>query len=163
MQENNILVVQKGDFAQESILPVLKIIDNNLKNVFENSSSKKRIFHIIVELLQNISKHGAKNQKISDGIILLGSSKKGYIINTGNYIENSKVDTLRNHLTKLNSMSKEDLKSMYFSKLKERYIPESNGAGIGLIDLARKISSPFVFEFYPVDNQKSFFSIHIVA
>lgn len=163
MQENNILVVQKGDFAQESILPVLKIIDNNLKHVFENSSSKKRIFHIIVELLQNISKHGDKNQKISEGIILLGGSKKGYQINTGNYIENSKVEKLKNHLTKLNSMSKEDLKTLYFSKLKERYIPESNGAGIGLIDLARKISSPFVFEFYPVDSHRSFFSIHILA
>jgi len=163
MIEKNILVVQKGDFAQESILPVLKIIDNNLKHVFENSSSKKRIFHIIVELLQNISKHCCKNQKISEGIILLGRSNKGYIINTGNYIENNKVEVLRNHLTKLNSMSKEDLKSLYFSKLKERYIPESNGAGIGLIDLARKIATPFVFNFHPIDDQKSFFSIHIVA
>jgi hypothetical protein len=163
MQERNILVVQKGDFAQESILPVLKIIDNNLKNVFESSSSKKRVFHVIVELLQNISKHCCKEQKVSEGIILLGQSKKGYIINTGNYIENSKVDALRTHLNKLNSMSKEDLKSLYFSKLKERYIPESNGAGIGLIDLARKIASPFVFDFHPVDDQKSFFSIHIIA
>jgi len=60
-------------------------------------------------------------------------------------------------------LSKEDLKSLYFSKLKERYIPESNGAGIGLIDLARKIASPFVFDFHPVDDQKSFFSIHIIA
>ncbi|MCK7534309.1 MAG: SiaB family protein kinase [Marinilabiliales bacterium] len=120
MQERNILVVQKGDFAQESILPVLKIIDNNLKNVFESSSSKKRVFHVIVELLQNISKHCCKEQKVSEGIILLGQSKKGYVINTGNYIENSKVDALRTHLNKLNSMSKEDLKEPLLLKAKRK-------------------------------------------
>ncbi|HAN19959.1 MAG: hypothetical protein A2X13_10920 [Bacteroidetes bacterium GWC2_33_15] len=163
MQEESILVVQKGDFAQESILPVLKIVDNNLKSVFKNSSSKKKIFHIIVELLQNISKHGWKDQKISEGIILLGKSESNYTINTGNFIENDKVDALRERLQNLNDLSKDQLKDLYFSKLKERYIPEMKGAGIGLIDIARRITSPLVYNFTKIDARKSFVTIHIVA
>jgi len=163
MKEENILVVQKGDFAQESILPVLKIVDNNLKSVFKNSSSKKKVFHIIVELLQNISKHGFKNQKMSEGIILLGKTESDYTINAGNFIENNKVEALKNHLQDLNKLSSEDLKEFYFSKLKERYDPEKRGAGIGLIDIARRTSEPLVFNFEKIDNDKSFFTIHIIV
>ena len=70
MKDENIMVIHKGDFSQDSIFPVLKIIEENLQKEKKDIAFKKKIFHILVELLQNISHHCLKENNKKEGIFL---------------------------------------------------------------------------------------------
>ena len=163
MISENILIIHKGDFSQDSIFPVLQIIEQNLQKEKKDSVSKKKIFHILVELLQNVSHHCLKEGTKKEGIFMIGESKEHFIINTGNFIRNEEVDKLKEHLDYINGLNGKELKDFYLSKLRERNIPNNGGAGIGLIDIARRLISPLNYSIKKIDDMKSFLSINIIA
>ena len=163
MVEENIMLIHKGDFSQDSIFPVLKIIEENLHKEFKDSSQKKKIFHILVELLQNISRHCYKIGDKKEGIFLIGNSDTNFVINTGNLIENKNIKKFKVLLDEINSLNQKEKRNLYLSKLRDRNLPANGGAGIGLIDIARRIISPLNYHFHPIDNEKSFFTINVIA
>lgn len=163
MVDESILLIHKGDFSQDSIFPVIKIIEENLRKVFDNSVQKKKIFHILVELLQNISKHCLKSDDKKEGIFLIGRAESNFIINTGNLIDNKEVKKFKKQLEEINSLNRKELKNLYLSKLRDRNLPTNGGSGIGLIDIARRIISPLNYSFRQIDENKSFFSINVIA
>jgi len=163
MVEEKIMLIHKGDFSQDSIFPVLKIIEENLHKEFKDSSQKKKIFHILVELLQNISRHCYKIGDKKEGIFLIGNSNSNFVINTGNLIENKNIKKFKVLLDEINSLNQKEKRNLYLSKLRDRNLPANGGAGIGLIDIARRIISPLNYHFHPIDNEKSFFTINVIA
>ncbi len=163
MVDEEILVIHKGDFSQDAIFPVLKIIEENLHKLKKDAVSKKKVFHILVELLQNISRHCYKQDDKKEGIFLIGRTDNYFVINTGNLIQNEFVDDLKNHIDFINGHNGKELKDLYLSKLRERNMPESGGAGIGLIDIARRLISPINYSIQKIDDQKSFLSFNVIA
>lgn len=163
MIQENILVIHKGDFSQDAIFPVLKIIEENLQKEKKDAVSKKKIFHILVELLQNISRHCLKEGDKKEGIFLIGKSENYFVVNTGNLIKNEEIDALKKQLDFVNSHNGKELKELYLNKLRERNIPNNNGAGIGLIDIARRLISPINYSIQKIDDRKSFLSFNVIA
>ncbi|HRW62326.1 MAG TPA: SiaB family protein kinase [Bacteroidales bacterium] len=162
MVEEKILVIHKGDFSQDAIFPVLKIIEENLRKQHHDSASKKKIFHIMVELLQNISHHCIKEENKREGIFLIGKTDDYFVINTGNHIENSEVEKFRKQLEYLNNLNGKELKELYLSKLRERN-SHNDGVGIGLVDIARRLISPINYSFEKIDETKTFVSLNVIA
>ena len=81
---------------------------------------------------------------------------------SGNMIENTQVEQLRDKLTKLGSMTRDELKQHYKAQRRKKPDPEGPGVGLGLIDMARKASKPIEFAFQRIDDQVSFFSIKAI-
>ena len=163
MSAHNIWVIHKGDFSQESIFPVLKIIEENLQKEKKDAGYKKKMYHILVELLQNISRHCYIAEEKKEGIFMIGEQKGYFVINTGNLIENSNIPTLEKQLNQINSLNKKELKALYLEKLRERSTPLKEGAGIGLIDIARRIISPINYSILRINDTKSFLTINVIA
>ena len=164
MKKEGILVIHKGDFAQDSIFPVLKIIEENLRKEKKDIASKKKVFHILVELLQNISRHCVQENNKKEGIFLIGKTDNYFVINTGNLIRTEFVEEFKEQLDHINSLNGKELKSLYLEKLRERNLPQNgNTAGIGLIDIARRLISPFNYSFRRIDDKKTFVSLNVVA
>ncbi|MDA3953247.1 MAG: SiaB family protein kinase [Bacteroidales bacterium] len=163
MIAKDILVIHKGDFSQDAIFPVLKIIEENLQKEKKDAVSKKKIFHILVELLQNISKHCHMEGNKKEGIFLIGRSDNYFTINTGNLIKNKDVKGLEKQLNYISNLNGKELKELYLSKLRERNIPNNEGAGIGLIDIARRLISPLNYSIQKLDDEKSFLSFNVIA
>lgn len=162
MVDRNILIIHKGDFSQDSILPVLNIIEKNLHEVFQHSLAKKEIYHVIVELLQNVTKHCEIVDGIKEGIFIIGKNNGNFVMSTGNLIHKDKIPPLEKHLKKLNLMEKNELKELYLSILKEGALSEKGGAGLGLIEISRRRKKPIDFCFEKIDNDKNFFAISVI-
>jgi len=163
MIDESILIIYKGDFSQDSIFPVLQIIEENLQKERKDSVSKKKVFHILVELLQNISHHCLKEDNKKEGIFMIGEYDEYFVINTGNLIRNEEIDNLKKQIEFLNSLNGKELKDYYLSKLRERNLPTNKGAGIGLVDIARRLISPINYSINKIDDKKSFLSINVIA
>jgi len=159
VSKQSIFIVHKGNFSQEAIKPVIKMVESNLNNPEGDHISRQKVaFHLLVEILQNISKHSYRNMDIREGIFLMGFKNNQYIISTGNLIENTKIPILEKQLTILNNHTKDELDSLYKKVLREGKITEGGGAGLGLIDIARESSDKMEFCFTKIDEAVSFFS-----
>jgi hypothetical protein len=162
MLSENILMIRKGDFSQESILPLIDLIEGNLKFQANFSGSKKKTVYMLVELLQNLSKHAIKIEDQREGIFMISTKNNKYVLTAGNYIYINDVELLRKKLESIKDLDKHELMEIYKETLKKE-VGLSGNAGIGLIELCKYSSEKIRFSFKPVDETMSFFSLSITV
>ncbi|MBI9069654.1 MAG: hypothetical protein JEZ09_20325 [Salinivirgaceae bacterium] len=159
--KNNILMVQKGDFSQESILPVLNIIERSIIKKNTNTMAMRHLYRVMVELLQNISRHAFTENQFKEGIFSLSKINDRFVVSTGNYILNSHIEFLDNHLNKINSLDNDQLENWYSELLMEGLETENDDTGLGLIDLSQILKNKIEFAFETIDEVKTFFTINV--
>jgi hypothetical protein len=158
----NIQMVRKGDFSQESILPLIELIEGNLKLKANSGGDKKKIIYMLVELLQNLSKHAPVVNGQREGIFTISIENNRYVLTTGNYININDVEPLKEKLKSIRDLDKNELMDIYKEALKKEPGPKGN-AGIGLIELCKFSSEKIRFSFRSMDETMSFFSLSIIV
>ena len=163
MQADNLGYIYRGNFTQAITENILLLAESNISSSGENAKIKKRVYSIMVECLQNITRHQdperAKKPEDS-GIFAIQKNKDKYFITTGNIIDNKNIPPLKTQLEKINSLKKEDLKQYYKEMLTAGDFSEKGGAGLGLIDIARKAENKLLFDFKKIDDNLSYFYLH---
>lgn len=66
---------------------------------------------------------------------------------------------LREHLEFLQKLNREELRLYYRKRLKEEVDNSKKGSNLGLIEIARRSSTPIEFGFLPIDANKVFYCI----
>lgn len=161
-----VMLCFSGYLSQELMAGIGETLRSKLKQEEDNSLVLK-VFAIFIEHAQNIIRYSAeqlllsnnRNEALGGGILIIGKQEGHYYISCGNAIHNRKVSDLNDQLSKLQKMNKDELKLYYKEQRKKEVPQDSKGAGLGLIELARKSDQPFQFSFDPIDDQFSFFSI----
>jgi len=159
MISEGILIIEKGDFSHDSILPVLEILEDNLHNLFTEVTTRKEAYHILVELLQNISKYAVEKEGVREGIFLIMKKKDDFIISAGNFVEEFHIELLKTQIELLNSLSKAELKKRYYTALRGEKNNKEGGALIELIEIARRTKKPIQYSFEEPKTGKFFFTI----
>lgn len=160
MRKENILMIYKGDFSQGTVIPMLKMIEENLNKQQEELLVKKKLYLVLMEILQNISIHAMEQNGKKEAIFLIGKNGQKYIICTGNMVDSVTAEKIKNKINKVNSLNKEELIGLYKKTLKES-VSEESGAGLGIIDIARESGEKLVFELKPEAENLSFFSLSV--
>lgn len=161
MVSENILMIRKGDFSQESILPLIGLIEGNLKLQSNFSGSQKRTMYLLVELLQNISKHAINSNGEREGIFMISQKNNNYILTTGNYVDANAVEPLKEKLANIANLNKEELTEIYKKTLLKKEPSINGNAGIGLIEMCKYSSEKIKYTFKAVTETMSFFSLSI--
>jgi len=138
-----------------------------LKGQMEENEVKRttamKVFAIFIEQVQNVINYSQERKNFDSamgmGIIVIGEHRGKYFIVGGNKMKTSKVAKLERNLAELVAMNEDELKAFYKQKRKHNENGESKGAGLGFIEMARKSSEPLVYNFEPIDDECSFFSI----
>jgi len=162
MQDNNVLLVHKGNYSQRVILSLIQMVESHLKLNNEQLGKIKRIFFILTELLQNIIKHSSKTRDLPQGIITISKRLGTFVINTGNVIENTIVDELEKYLEQLNNLDEFELGHLYRNQILNALSSKGNDSGLGLIDIAKEKSNTFIYSVEPIDEHLSFYSISVM-
>ena len=162
MKKSNISLAYEGEITHQITKAFTALTENNMQRDQDSTSVQKKVFHVMVECLQNISKHAEKDldyfsSKDGRGIFLVSKDEKEYNITTGNVIRNEKIEPLRNLLEKINSMTKEELNQLYKQQIREGRLSPKGGAGLGFIDIARKTGQKLIYSFLRIDEENSFF------
>lgn len=167
MMSQKLILVYDGDFTQETTKSILSMAERNLDSSGEDSGTKRKVFNVMVEALQNIVKHSSE-QGLQAGslisksaIFMISKDDKRYCVMTGNPIPKSKVAGLTKNLEDLNSKDKEGLKEMYKDIIKNTQISEKGGAGLGFVDMARKSGEKLEFSFSSMDADYDFFCLKV--
>jgi len=152
--------IYRGSFTQTLTRKILSLAESNLQKLVDKSSLQNRIYFIMVEGLQNVTRHQdditGDNNDFS-GIFAIQKKGGRYLITTGNLIVNSKVDSLKQKLERVNSLDREELKKLHREILSTGELSDKGGAGLGLIEMARRSGNKLLFDFEYVDLYWSYF------
>ena len=152
--------IYRGMFTQNLTRKILSLAESNLQRFVDKGSLQNRIYFIMVEGLQNVTRHQveAPDQK-KDHLGIFAIQKKGnrYLITTGNTIVNSKVELLKRKLEQVNSLDREEIKELHREILSTGELSAKGGAGLGLIEMARRSGNRLSFDFEYVDLYWSYF------
>jgi Family of unknown function (DUF6272) len=165
MVNNRILLVYEGEVNQDITKAFTTMTQRNLEEDTTTSVPiKKRVYHVMVECLQNIGRHSdniesGEPEAPGSGIFLVSKSDEGFYVVTGNPVASTKINDLTDILNKVNGMNEEEIKSYYKQKMLESRISEKGGAGLGFIDIVKKTGNKIEFHFEKINNVTSFFIV----
>ncbi len=152
--------IYRGKFTKNITANLLALTETNLEKAEDTQRLKKKIYFVMVECLQNITKHQDKIKDIvgeESAILVIQKKRNNYYITTGNIIENSNIQKLTGQLEKVNSLSPDELKLYYQEMLINGEISSKGGAGLGLIAMARKTGNKLIYDFQKVNDKISYF------
>lgn len=162
MKKNNINLAYEGEITHQITKAFTSLTETNMALDEDHNSVQKKVFHVMVECLQNISKHAENRNNVvtakdGRGIFMVSKGETEYNVTTGNVIKNSKIDGLKQILENINQLDKVGLNKLYKQQMREGRLSEKGGAGLGFIDIARKTGEKLIYSFLKIDETKSFF------
>lgn len=162
LQREDLVYVYRGFFSQVITDSIIALTENNLDSIGESSKLKKRVFSIMVECLQNITRHQFidENEEQSpdqSGMFVICNKDKSYQMTSGNVVNNDAIPHLKKLLDKVNSLDKDALKDYYKQVLEDGSISNKGGAGLGLIEMARKSGNKLFYTFEEINDEISYF------
>jgi hypothetical protein len=168
-EEKGILLAFSGAISQPILSGFAKGMEFKLQNLGVENRTIRSIFEILIEMMQNILNYSYDSNLIkdsiyeSDGIVTIGYNKEinKYFVLSGNRISFEQKEKISNQIDFLNQLSKEELRVLYKEKRKDRRDSHNRGAGLGLIDLARKSSEKIEYAFYDGHEKTLFFSLKV--
>jgi len=164
IQGNTMEYTYRGSFTTKITDTILSLTESNLQHENVEKKIKKRVFFIIVEGLQNVTRHQSAGESDElagyPGLFVVQYKTDGYYITTGNLIRTSGEEKIKKLIDKINNLNKDELKKYSLEKLDEGEFSEKGGAGLGLIEIARKSGNKLVYSFDKINDEFSFFYMH---
>ena len=161
---NRILLCFNGPISRSLIEEIGNALKNYLQAENAQPTAAMDVFSIYIEMTQNI-RHYAQSRGYGDlesaaTVIVASDAEERYLVQAGNIVEAADGEALLARVDALASMDKAQLKATYKTQLRQpRDAAATTGAGLGLIDVARKSSLPLKGNLSPIDEERAFFSL----
>jgi len=184
LNDKKITLIYSGPLWSEGIGGIAGTLKKKLEFDKMPINTSQEVFSVFVEQMNNMLMYSAEKEifNVSEedstespkGTFVLGTvndtgdknipdkENKKYFIQTGNVMRNSSVELVKKRIDHLNMMDKTELRKYFKEQMRlEDDNPESRGAGLGFIEIARRISSKIEYDFDPYDDERSFFSLYV--
>lgn len=172
LKKNNVNIIYSGPIWADGVEGIGGTLRKRLELDALPLSASQSVFSVFVEQMNNMLMYSAEKQQfsagdresmdVSTGVFILGASGKRYFLQSGNVMKTESMESMRERIDYLNTMDKLQLRQYYKQQLKEENKnPESKGAGLGLIEIARRASSPIEYKFTPLENGRAFFAMYV--
>jgi hypothetical protein len=150
-----------------------RIIDQMLKKLKSTASFKnldrtiaKRIYAILVELLENIAKHSASGpgalRMMVPSISVMKDDDK-IVISSANPVLSEKSDRIARKLNKINRLNENELLELYEEKINTTRGESEKGAGLGFMLMKLKSLNRLEYRIINIDRFLSRFEIEITV
>jgi hypothetical protein len=158
-KDEGILLSFKGLITEDIIIELGEMIRTSLSE----ETKVKKIFAVFIELSQNILRYSSEKSKdgLGIGIISLRKIDNYYKIASGNIISKEDSIKIKEKISYINSLNKDELKGLYQKTLRLPLDETSRGAGLGLIDIAKRSESKIDFEIQEIENSKLFLTLSV--
>lgn len=163
--EQDILICFNGPFSHS----IIEEIGTAVRRYLETGTDAPTVtdvFAVFIELAQNLQNYTARFRERRDrpgldaGVLVIGRSETSYVVSAGNTVERADLPDLVARLEELRGLDKAGLKALYKQRLRAERGPDG-GAGLGLIDAARRATAPLSWEIRDIDENYGFFSLAV--
>ena len=159
--DKKIIVSHIGELDQRKINTLFSLVEAQLEYLRVSKTTTKKIFNIVIEVLQNIALHSEKKGTENPlNYLLVAKTPNEFIVYAGNAIPNTFVKNLEARLKRIQSFSTFELKKQYMDVLTNGTLSEKGGAGLGFLTMALK-AQEISFDFVNLNDDYSLFSIQL--
>lgn len=158
-----------GCFSQKVLIGTVDAIKYEMKQEGTPLALSSKIIITYIEMVQNIIRYSINRMEKSQddeeygcGHIVVGKKNpEAYSICSANIVSDLTANVLKEKLDAIRAMSPDELKKAYKAKLRGDVDENSKGAGIGLLEVAKKASQPIEYECTKADGDNSVFFMKV--
>ncbi|MBX7222045.1 MAG: SiaB family protein kinase [Blastocatellia bacterium] len=154
----------KGPLSQE----ILVELGDFLKTKLIVDKKVKKVFHIFIEMAQNVLHYSVEREEIGDtgievgvGLVMVTETADNYLVISCNKAEIQQAEKIKAHCDTINQASEEELKRLFSEQRRGFPADGSKGAGLGFIDMRRKSDRPLEYALHPIDEKFVFLTLTV--
>jgi len=172
LAQHNITVMYSGPVWAGGLDGLSNMLQRRLDLEDLPLESSQSVFSVFVEQMNNMLMYSAEKEpftresgeqlEVSKGTFILGVKGKTHFVYTGNVVSGSSAAILKERIDHLNNLEGKELRKYYRERLNaENDNPESKGAGLGLIEIARRASSKIAYDISEHDSGNKYFTMYV--
>ncbi len=150
MQASGVIMAYNGAVSDELMVTLADILKRRMEGM-DDAKRSRTVFSVIMEGMQNRTWHGRTGQSAS-GMVCISDRDGEIAIVCGNRILRDASVKLKETLEQLQSADKETIRQLYREGMSKSNEHEGPGAGLGLLEIARRATHPISFAFTDVDD-----------
>ncbi|MCJ7820392.1 MAG: SiaB family protein kinase, partial [Bacteroidales bacterium] len=157
LSDQRLMFAYRGEVTSDNSVLLLTLLEREMEFSEFGLLGRKRLFMFVLENLQNITRHGTSAGDEVMSLVAYTKTDDGYIVTTGNSISASDVPDLKRNLEKINHLEPDRIREAYRAMLQNSDMSSKGGAGLGLMEMARKTGNKLDYVFTPIDDDNSYF------
>jgi hypothetical protein len=157
MMKEHLMFAYRGVVTNENSVPLLMLLEKEMENSEFGFVGRKRLFMFVLESLQNVSRHSNKSLYADMSLVVYSKTGSGYTVTTGNVLPSAKINDLKVKLDEINNLDTKDIRNVYRQMLSASEFSNKGGAGLGLIEMAKKTGNKLDYDFVPIDDEYSYY------
>src|SRR5436190_17895600 len=157
-----------GRFHDEHTASLITLGEESLNEARTARAYRQRLSYVMVEAYQNIVRHRAAlplelERGTGRSLFVLRSHATGDEIIAMDPITEAEVPGLRANLDSIGGLDLRQLKELFLRGLQDGARSQRGGAGLGLIEMARRSGHHLRHALYPINAEHQLFALQIVV
>ena len=156
-ERRDVIFYYVGYFSQSIIAAMADAVKLRVEHAGALATTRRKLFSSFIEMAQNIvhysadsfEKEGQVEPSMRHGAVFISFTNDRYFLHCANPVKTDVAEKLREKLDHLRSLTIDEIKLEYKEMLRSETPPDSKGAGLGFLTMARDASAPLEFEFSP--------------
>ncbi len=157
MTRDRLMFVYRGEVTGDNSIPLLMLLEREMQGSEFAFIGRKRLFMFVLESLQNVSRHSPGPEHAEMSLVVFAKNDTGYTVTTANVLESSSTAGLKRKLDEINSLDTEEIRTIYRQMLGNAEFSTKGGAGLGLIEMAKKTGNRLDYDFVELGGGFSYF------
>jgi len=157
MTKDRLMFVYRGAVTSDNSIPLLMLLEREMEYAEFGFLGRKRLFMFVLESLQNVSRHSKDSTYADKSLVVFAKTDNGYTVTTVNVLPSSNIDNLRLKLDEINMLGTEEIRAIYRKILSTAEFSSKGGAGLGLLEMAKKTGNRLDYDFIPLNDEYSYF------
>ena len=156
-------MLYQGDFSPKIMLPLIEMAEQAVQKEKEEPKQSIRAAHVVVEMIQNIQRHGIHTQEnYSQGYFAIGRKSDSIQLISSNLVNKNAASLLSQRLNEINELDEAGKKDLLRNTLKSSLRQENPiGRGLGLSEIAGATSAPLTYSFAPASSDLVWFTLQV--
>ena len=150
LRTHKVIMAYNGAISDDLMLTLADLLKTRML-AQDDPKRSKTIFSVFMEGVQNLIWHGGDNSDTS-GMILITQDEGHVTIMCGNRIAQKDTLDLRERLNQIANADQETIRQLYRDGMSNSKEHEGPGAGLGLLEIARRSSQPISYAFVDIDK-----------
>ena len=163
--KKGIMMCFNGPFSHSIIEEMGTAIKNHLATENIARVAVQDVFAVYIEMTQNARNYLARREiptgDTGSATIMIAKKDDAYVVTSGNVILREDMGELTAHIDAINALDPDGLKKEIRRQLRNELPPGAVGAGIGLMEMAKRSSAGLAYSVRGIDERFVFFTLKV--
>jgi hypothetical protein len=165
--DQKILICFNGPISRNLIGEIGSALKEHIESNHAPDLEVMDVFSVYIEMSQNIRNYagsrGFSDAESSATVVIAAAEPGHYAVCAGNLVRLEDGKALVERIRTLAGCDKGQLKALYKEQLRQPHSTvKGRGAGLGLIEIARRSSQPMEASLDPIGSDRAFFSLRAI-